>query len=258
MTRSPKNDAEPTGHDAVAPAVALRVGPLRVLWLPKDAQVVASEPLGAPAGALDATEVAHRDALTHPARRLEFDRSRWLARAALGWRGALPRDDDGVTRWPDGVIASLSHTQGHVAFARGDAGSFAGIGVDAEALTRVKAELAPKIIAAAESAVLERAGVHSPGEGLALTFALKEALFKCVFPVGRRRFWFLDAALKSVEVEAVGDGGRAELELLVDASARTPRGAVVQGHYRWRSEGAERYVVAVALLPASAGVQPAT
>jgi 4'-phosphopantetheinyl transferase EntD len=59
-------------------------------------------------------------------------------------------------------------------------------------------------------------------------FAAKEALFKCHFPAGRRRFWFLDAEL--ARSGGVAGSRQVALRVLVDTGPSTPAGTVTEGY----------------------------
>ncbi len=99
------------------------------------------------------------------------DESPWVGRA-----------EDDTPRWPEGVVGSISHT-GNVAMALvGSADSAPGMGVDVEArMSRPRAaQLAERILAGyprcdrfEDAALL-----------VTLTFSIKEALYKALYPLG--------------------------------------------------------------------------
>ncbi len=130
-----------------------------------------------------------------------------------------PRDSDGLIQWPRDAVGSVSHSMGHVALAIAESATHAAIpmksiGLDLESANRMRLELAPKICTASELKMLQAGEVT-----LVDIFAAKEALFKAHFPLGRKRFWFLDA-----EVVDPPAGDSLRLRILTDTGPETPAG----------------------------------
>ena len=61
---------------------------------------------------------------------------------------------------------------------------------------------------------------------MTLTFSLKESLFKALYPLVGRRFYFEDAELLAWDAE-----GRARLRLLCDLSAEWHHGRELEAQY---------------------------
>lgn len=110
----------------------------------------------------------------------------------LGKPGAVLRKDcDGVPIWPEGLIGSLAHDRAFVAavVARPHRG-LCGIGVDIEAHMTLDADTAALIVRADEMDSLAKGGVSSLA-----AFAVKEAVYKAVYPNDRVFLEFHDVAL---------------------------------------------------------------
>lgn len=127
-------------------------------------------------------------------RRSEFLRSRWLYRAVSGHSMDPTRHGDGDLLWPQGFVGSLSHKVGHVALVYMPAKPWQSVGVDLERI-QVQTHLAEKIMTSSEKSLID--SVCEGSESTAAVFSAKEALFKAVFPLGRKMFWFHDAELVS-------------------------------------------------------------
>src|SRR4051794_33065331 len=73
-----------------------------------------------------------------PPRRAEYAAARECARSALRRLGvpeaAVPAGPDRAPMWPTGIVGSMTHVDGYRAAAVGRAGSWTGIGIDAEVL----------------------------------------------------------------------------------------------------------------------------
>ncbi len=195
----------------------ISAGPPRVLCLTRDALVDESS---LAAGLSDESQRLLRQ-ISHPARRLEFLRARYLVRVATGLDSDPARDGDGVIRWPEGLVGSVSHSLGDVIVATAPRGVFASIGIDLERPSRIRAELAAKICTPGDLELVA-SGLITVAE----VFAAKEALFKCHFPLGRKRFWFLDAELATVVRNE--SGAQLALRVLVDSGPATTAGTLTQ------------------------------
>jgi len=179
-------------------------------------------------------------AISNPARREEFLRTRFLVRIATGLASDPGRDADGLIQWPREFCGSVSHSLGDVVVATSSGGLCASIGIDIERPSRISDKLAEKICTDSERQLI-CSGVVS----LAEIFSAKEALFKCHFPLGRRRFWFLDAEVASVNIES--GIKKLDLRVLIDTSPLTPANTVTKVEILPPAFGA--FVFAVAQLP---------
>lgn len=115
-------------------------------------------------------------------RRREFALGRACARAALAAMGreamAILRGGDGAPLWPDGVVGSISHTEGYACAVVAPARSFKAIGVDAEWIGGVSDTLLPRLFDDQELARLMAMGADERRVFATLGFSAKEACFK--------------------------------------------------------------------------------
>lgn len=162
-------------------------------------------------------------------RRMEYLAGRLCAREAVqqltGHHQAPGKGEDGAPRWPSGVVGSITHSKHWAAAVVGDARCWRSLGLDAETLpSAARAErLAGEILTADE---LERLGPDDRALQITLTFSLKESLFKALYPLVNRRFYFADAELLAWEA-----AGTARLCLLTDLATDWPAGSELSGQF---------------------------
>ncbi|MGE3507763.1 MAG: 4'-phosphopantetheinyl transferase [Vicinamibacterales bacterium] len=137
----------------------------------------------------------------HDRRCREFAGGRWCAAQALTRLTNTPvspheigMGPDGAPTWPDGTIGSIAHTRHRAAAITGLQSDWAGMGLDIEpVLTPASARtVAHRIASAADWKALRHAAM-TDAEALTIAFCLKEALFKCLYPVVQRLFFLEDA-----------------------------------------------------------------
>lgn len=177
-------------------------------------------------------------------RQCEFLAGRLCAREALqqlcGERSVPAVGADGAPHWPAGVVGSITHGGNRAVAVVAPAGQYAGLGLDIEKwLPAPRAErLCAEILTAEE---LQR-GTDRKTE-LAwlttLTFSIKESLFKALYPLVRRRFYFHDAELLDWDAS-----GRARLRLLIDLADDWPAGSLIEGQF---SESQDHLLSLIAL-----------
>jgi enterobactin synthetase component D len=167
-------------------------------------------------------------------RRIEFAAGRYCAREAIARldhsrRGETPgRGADGAPTWPEGLTGSITHTDGFVAAAVAFAGRIDGLGIDTERI--LTADIADEVAAwVACPGELDRIASQT-GLGratdLSLCFSAKESLFKCLHPLVRRFFDYLDA-----EITQIGPDGDFTVCLRTGLNADLPAGLALQGRY---------------------------
>ncbi|MFF1357750.1 4'-phosphopantetheinyl transferase [Streptomyces sp. NPDC058297] len=213
---------EPGGGDASG--LALR---LRGLLPPQVAVVARTAPLHR-ARLLAAERPAARS--MGRARRSEFATGRALAREAMGRAGhighaaqALPVGAHRQPLWPEGLLGSISHSEGLFAVAVAPADGCWALGIDVERLAR----LGPRRVAALRSVVLTEAERRAaprdtPDDVRALEiFSAKEAVFKALYGHVGRYFGFMAA-------EAVEQGpGRLLFRLTETLAPLLPVGTLI-------------------------------
>jgi 4'-phosphopantetheinyl transferase EntD len=135
-------------------------------------------------------------------RRAEYFTGRQCARRCLGALGgfavSIPSDDTGLPIWPEGVAGSIAHSRGTCLAVAASAGRVAAIGVDLERTGRMSAAAAERILHPQE-----RAFAGDDRDRATLLFSLKEAFFKCQFPVFGAHPGFREVAF-SVDEEGPG------------------------------------------------------
>ncbi|MDD0842869.1 4'-phosphopantetheinyl transferase family protein [Pseudomonas sp. Gutcm_11s] len=161
----------------------------------------------------------------------EYLAGRLCAREALrqfcGQALVPGRDEDGVPIWPHGSVGSITHGAGQAAAIVGSAGQWRGLGLDLEKQLSAEraAKLAGEILTPAE---LQRAAgldAQAFAQRVTLTFSLKESLFKALYPLVLKRFYFHDAELLE------HDATSARLRLLLDLHGEWPAGSELHGHF---------------------------
>jgi 4'-phosphopantetheinyl transferase EntD len=132
-------------------------------------------------------------------RRQEFAAGRQCARRALQEFGVvdfpLRVGADREPLWPRGFVGSITHTAGICAAVVASRERFRGLGVDAEIVGVVGAELWPSICVAAETAWLASLPQPERAPAVTLIFAAKEAFYKAQFPLARERLHFHDIGI---------------------------------------------------------------
>jgi len=132
-------------------------------------------------------------------RRREFAAGRAAARAALAAAGgvpqAIPRAPDRRPIWPEGMVGSLSHSQGFAAALAGPAAAAAGVGLDIEGAEALPERLRRGVLTPAEMRVRDARPMAADTPRCKITFAAKEALFKAVHPITGVFFGFMAAKI---------------------------------------------------------------
>jgi 4'-phosphopantetheinyl transferase EntD len=175
-------------------------------------------------------------------RRLEFQKARECARTAMARFGlgdqALLSGKDREPLWPAEVTGSITHTQGLCAVAVGSSRSYSALGIDAEPAEALASALVSRVCREGDDwSRAEAAGALESSVLPRLVFCVKEAVYKCQFPLSRKFLSFGD-----VTVELGADAFRAVLR--VEAHPFRA-GASFEG--RWLRT--ERHLVAGTWLP---------
>jgi 4'-phosphopantetheinyl transferase EntD len=98
--------------------------------------------------------------------------------------------------WPDDLVGSITHTDewAAAAVARRDEG-FVAIGIDLEPADALPPELWASVCAPEEQAKLTVIRGMTPGLAARLVFCMKEASFKCQYPLSCAMLEFADLAI---------------------------------------------------------------
>ena len=130
-----------------------------------------------------------------PSRQREFVTGRMCARRALdllgvGSSGLLP-DADGIPRWPEGTVGSISHCRGVAMAMVAKSVDCRLLGLDLEKTNRLSAGAIKKVLHPIEE-------IFTGGDQLkaSILFSLKEAFYKAQFPKWHAVGNFSDLALE--------------------------------------------------------------
>lgn len=154
-------------------------------------------------------------------RKREFRGGRHFARRALGASGAphraLPPDVDGVPCFPTGFVGCITHTGKERTFVAAAATREPRrVGIDAEQRRDLPEDMTAHVLSQQERAALAQisaeqsfVGLRAEGERALLAFSAKEAFYKCVFPVLRKRIAFHDVFFSLIpqKAESGSDAG---------------------------------------------------
>lgn len=162
-------------------------------------------------------------------RQAEYLAGRVCARAALqrlDGRDYLPATgDDRAPVWPAGISGSITHGKGWAAAVVAHSSDCRGLGLDQENL--LDAERAERLMGEILTAdELQRMDRSQLSLITTLTFSLKESLFKALYPIVHKRFYFEHAEL----LEWSNDG-HARLRLLADLSPLWRHGREIQAQF---------------------------
>ncbi|UQG58670.1 4'-phosphopantetheinyl transferase superfamily protein [Marinobacter sp. M3C] len=162
-------------------------------------------------------------------RRAEFLAGRLCARAGIAHltgRGETPGlGESRAPVWPAGLCGSITHAGGCAAAIVSRCADWRGLGLDIENLLGEEQaiQLAAEILTPRE---LRRLAPQEVAFGVTLTFSLKESLFKALYPLTGKYFYFEHA-----ELLEWGADGHARLRLLTDLSAEWCSGRELDGQF---------------------------
>ena len=109
---------------------------------------------------------------------------------------SIPRGKNGEPLWPEGVVGSISHTDGAGVAVVGPATEFEGLGIDIERTTRVISEGALKKIALPAERVWITEDPKLQKLRSLQVFCAKESIYKAYFPLTRKEMTFKDAFVR--------------------------------------------------------------
>ncbi|MGE8486619.1 MAG: 4'-phosphopantetheinyl transferase family protein [Pseudomonas sp.] len=152
-------------------------------------------------------------------RQAEFLAGRICARAALQQLEGLSFipaiGEDRAPVWPAHITGSITHSTGRAAAIVANKAHWRGLGMDLENLLDAeRAErLAGEILTGPELQRMATGARDQLAMVVTLTFSVKESLFKALYPIVQKRFYFEHA-----EVLEWSEGGEVRLRLLTDLS----------------------------------------
>ncbi len=165
-------------------------------------------------------------------RRCEYLAGRLCAASAgeaLTGENLIPAlGEDRAPLWPAPLVGAITHSHGRAAALVGHREQWRGLGLDYEAwlAPRRALRLAGEILTEEERQALQGLDKAEQARRITLTFSVKETLFKALYPLTGRRFYFQDAALE----------GENRIRLLTTLSADWRQGETLP--YQRRDEDA--------------------
>jgi 4'-phosphopantetheinyl transferase EntD len=137
-------------------------------------------------------------------RKREFAKGRECARdamAALGLRDVLLLSGkDREPLWPTEITGSITHTSGLCAVAVASSSSYAGLGIDAEPAEPLEPDIAARVCRSDDTRSWSRRVKSLEGSVVErLVFSVKEAVYKCQFPISRMFLGFEDVSTELSE-----------------------------------------------------------
>jgi len=165
-------------------------------------------------------------------RQAEFLAGRVCARAALqqleGLNFIPAIGDDRAPVWPSHISGSITHSTGRAAAIVAHKTQWRGLGMDLEnLLDHDRAErLAGEILTQPEMQRMAAAERDQLAQWVTLTFSVKESLFKALYPIVQKRFYFEHA-----EMLEWTEGGEVRLRLLTDLSSEWCSGTELDAQF---------------------------
>jgi len=168
-------------------------------------------------------------------RQHEFATGRLLARKLLASFGhpdvSILKEEDRIPIWPDGIVGSISHSEGLCGAVVADAKAYAGLGLDLEPDRAVDRDIERVVCRDLEHDWVRAAGEEEHGRRCRIVFSVKEAVYKAFYP-RTRTFWsFQDV---TVDIDLAGETFRADLPESADRAEAEGR---IQIHEGWILSG---------------------
>lgn len=170
-------------------------------------------------------------------RQAEFLAGRLCARAALwqlqqlDWTPAIGADRAPV--WPPHISGSITHSTGRAAAIVADKRHWRALGMDLETLLSAEraSKLAEQILTPAELQRREQLSDELQALAVTLTFSIKESLYKTLYPLVQKNFYFEHA-----EVLEWSPDGQVRMRLLTDLSEEWHHGRELEGQFTVEDE----------------------
>ena len=160
----------------------------------------------------------------------DFATGRYCARRALAGLGlpecAITVAPNRAPNWPNGIVGSITHTDGFVAAVVGRAHDYRSVGLDSQRVKqgRITPGMARLILQPSEFPLVDSG---ERDERLNLVFCAKESLYKCLNPLVNKFFGFECARVVSVDDRK----RKFVIELTEDLSADYGKGFRLAGQY---------------------------
>jgi enterobactin synthetase component D len=149
-------------------------------------------------------------------------------RRLTGLAGAtIGTGDGGEPLWPEGTTGSITHKNGFVWAAVARLQNAAGLGIDVEQIVEpARAERMSRLVLLPEE---RNVGTDTldPALRFTLIFSIKEAIFKCLYPIVRKRFYYEAFVVTAIDRKTGCFTGR----LTMDLGERLPCGWTTSGRF---------------------------
>jgi enterobactin synthetase component D len=139
--------------------------------------------------------------------------------------------EDRAPVWPAHITGSITHSTGRAAAIVANKAHWRGLGMDLENLLDAeRAErLAGEILTGPELQRMAAGAREQLAMWVTLTFSVKESLFKALYPIVQKRFYFEHA-----EMLEWSEGGEVRLRLLTDLSGEWRSGTELDAQFAVR------------------------
>ena len=160
----------------------------------------------------------------------DFATGRYCARRALARLGvpecAITVAPNRAPNWPEGVVGSITHTDGFVAAVVGRADEYLSVGLDSQRIKegRITPGMARLILQPTEFPLVDSG---QRDERLNLVFCAKESLYKCLNPLVNKFFGFECARVTDLDE----DEKTFVIELTEDLDEQFNKGFQLDGQY---------------------------
>lgn len=201
-------------------------------------------------GKLSREERIYYDRIISTSRKNEFLLSRLLVRDySLDPQtiSNLCPGSKGYINWPSGTTGSISHKQGTVAACIEHKDKALSIGLDIENLNTFPPSVENKICTSQESKLVEKlVRSHKQCKAMILghIFSIKEALFKCLYPLEHIWFNFKDAELEGINFEEK----TFTIKTLKSVSKQTVSGTPLRGYFDYLTYEDKLFLVSIISL----------
>jgi enterobactin synthetase component D len=147
----------------------------------------------------------------------------------LGMEGIPALGPDRAPQWPAGSLGSITHSQGIAEVMVADARHWLTVGLDTEQWLSAEraARLCRELLTHEEREQLEGLSPIQRANRITLIFSAKESLFKALYPITGKRFYFHDAERRDAR----------SLTLLKTLSPDWKLGASIPFRWRERQQG---------------------
>ena len=152
-------------------------------------------------------------------------------------------NEDRSPCWPAGVVGSITHGAGWAATVVARREQWRGLGLDVEKqIPTTRADrLVAEILTPRELEGYAALDETQRALRVTLTFSIKESLFKALYPLVNKRFYFQEAELIHHD-----SSGYARLRLLNDLSEQWTTGAELEGQFAQFDD----YLLSLVSIPA--------